>query len=46
MGSTKKSTKNNNSSLFKKPDGNKMDNILPTTRYVMQIREAFKRNMG
>tara|TARA_R100001377_G_scaffold14519_2_gene7396 strand:+ start:767 stop:970 length:204 start_codon:yes stop_codon:yes gene_type:complete len=46
MGSTKKTVKNNNSSLFKKPDGNKIDNILPTTRYVMQIREAFKRNMG
>jgi len=46
MGSTKKTVKNNSASLFKKPDGNKIDNILPTTRYVMRIREAFKRNMG
>ena len=46
-GKAKPVRKSSKSSLLKKPDTMQENNSeTPTQRYVMQIREAFKRNMG
>ena len=47
-GKVKPIVKKNKGSLLRKPDDMQEydNNQTPTERYVMQIREAFKRNMG